>query len=117
MGRIMNTYPVSEPEMEYISSLNAQATTRYAAATFFLGIALSIWINSTFYEQLTEQAIFATRYAAPFLLLLAGGFAIGGSMAQYQRGSVWDRIKSESSPLQAVSSPVVATAEASRTAA
>ena len=99
MGRTMNTYPVSEPEMEFISMLNAQATVRYSAATFIFGIALSIWINATFYEQLTPLAQLTTRYGAPFFLFISALFAIGGGMAQYQRGSIWDKIKAESTPI------------------
>jgi hypothetical protein len=117
MGRTMNTYPVSESEMELISSFNAQTTVRYSIATFTLGLACSIWVNASFYDDLTQLAIFATKYAAPFFLLCAAGFAIGGSMAQYQRGSLWDRIKRESNPVQTVAAPVIATAETDRTAA
>jgi hypothetical protein len=110
MQRIMNTYPVSEPEMDLISYLNTQATVLYSVATFLFGLASSIWINATFYNDLTAQAVFATRYAAPFFLLCAVGCAIAGSIARYQRGNIWDRIKLESNPVQTVmAAPVVAT--------
>ncbi len=117
MGRTMNTYPVSEPEMELITSFNAQATVRYSFATFVLGIACSIWVNAIFYNDLTPMGLFATKYVAPFFLFCAAVFAIAGSMAQYRRGSLWDRIKLESRPVETVATPVVATAEAARTAA
>lgn len=102
MGRVMNTYPVSESEMDHISSLNAQAMTRYSVATFLLGIGASIWINATFYKELTPEAVIATDYIAPLLLIFAVGFALGGCLAQYRRRSAWGKIKAESNPLQAV---------------
>ncbi len=102
MGRVMNTYPVSEPEMEHISSLSAQATIRYSIATFLLGIGASIWVNATFYKELTPEAAIATRYVAPFLLFFALLFASGGAWAQYKRKDAWGKIKAESNPIQAV---------------
>jgi hypothetical protein len=102
MGRIMNTYPVSEPEMEHVSSLSAQATIRFSMATFLLGLALSIWINATFYTDLTLEAKMATKYIAPFLLAFSVVFAIGGGWAQFRRRDAWTKIKAESNPIQAI---------------
>src|SRR5713101_6737424 len=84
MGRIMNTYPVSEPEMEHISSLSAQTTTRYSIASLLFGIGASIWINATFYTELTPEARLATKYIAPFLVLAALGFVFGAAWSQYK---------------------------------
>jgi hypothetical protein len=109
MGRIMNTYPVSEPEMEHISLLNAQATTLYSIATFLLGVGISIWVNASFYTQLTPEATVATKYVAPFLILFAALCALGGCWSQYKRKGAWEKIKRESSPMSAVATanPVV----------
>jgi hypothetical protein len=102
MGRTMNTYPVSEPEMEHISLLSAQATTCYSLASLLIGLASSIWINATFYKELTPEATVATKYVAPLMLVFAVLFVIGAGWAQYRRKSVWDKIKADSTPLQAV---------------
>lgn len=102
MGRVMNTYPVSEPEMENISSLSAQTTIRFSVASLLLGLAASIWINATFYKELTPSGELACNYVAPALLLFALGFAIGGVIAHFRRGSAWQHIKNDSVPVQAV---------------
>jgi hypothetical protein len=102
MGRVMNTYPVSEPEMEQISSLSAQATTRFSLSTFLVGIGASIWVNATFYTALTPEAKIATMYVAPLLVGFGGLSAFAGCWAQYKRRNAWARIKSESNPVQAV---------------
>jgi hypothetical protein len=102
MGRIMNTYPVSEPEMEHISSLSSQATIRYSVASLLFGIGSSVWINATFYTELTPEARIATKYIAPLLLLFSLGFVFGGIWSQYRRRSAWSKIKAESNPVQAI---------------
>src|SRR5580658_2784235 len=89
MGRTMNTYPVSEPEMEHISSLSAQATARFAIATFLFGIGASIWVNAMFYKELTPEAIVATKYVAPLLVGFGLFSAAAGCWAQYRRRSAW----------------------------
>ena len=87
MGRIMNTYPVSEPEMEIISSLNAQAVVRFSAASLLLGLAASIWTNAVFYTALTPAGEVAVHYIAPILFFFSAGFAVGGVIAQWRKGS------------------------------
>jgi len=99
----MNTYPVSESEMEQISSLNAQAITRFSIATFLVGIGGSVWTNAMFYKELTPEATVATKFVAPLLIGFGIISAIFGCWAQYKRRSAWTRIKAESIPVQAVS--------------
>jgi hypothetical protein len=102
MGRTMNTYPVSEPEMENISSLSAQVTIRFSLASLLFGLACSIWINAMFYETLTAEAKLASKFVAPGLLFFSVLFVIGGVISLFQRKSAWTKIKSESIPVQAV---------------
>lgn len=102
MGRTMTTYPVSEPEMEQISSLSAQITTRFSVATLLLGLAASIWTNAMFVTALTPAGQLASQYVAPLLLLFSFGFAIGGIIARRNRTSTWARIKSEALPVQSI---------------
>lgn len=98
----MTTYPVSEPEMEQISSLNAQAIARFSIATFLVGIGGSVWINAMFYKELTPEATIATKFVAPLLIGFGILSAICGCWAQYRRRSAWTRIKAESVPVQAI---------------
>jgi hypothetical protein len=102
MGRVMNTYPVSEPEMENISSLSAAVTTRFSAASLLFGLAASIWTNALFYTDLTPAGMLATRWLGPFLLFLSIGFVAGGIYARSRRVSAWEKIKQESQPVQTV---------------
>jgi hypothetical protein len=102
MGRTMTTYPVSEPEMEQISSLNAQVTTRFSVATLLLGLGTSIWTNAIFVSDMTPAGELASRYIAPLLLLFAAGYAVGGYLARRNRASVWERIKRDALPIQTV---------------
>lgn len=102
MGRTMNTYPVSEPEMEQISSLSAQAAGYFSAATFLIGIGASIWVNAMFYTQLTPEGAVATKFVAPFLVGFGVISGITGFCAQMRRRGKWARIRAESNPIQAV---------------
>ena len=99
MGRTMTTYPVSEPEMEQISSLNAQVTVRFSVATFLFGLAASIWTNAMFANELTAAGYLATYYVAPLLLLFSLGYAIGGVVAWRKRGNAWEKIKTDAAPV------------------
>lgn len=98
----MTTYPVSEPEMEHISSLSSQVTTRFSVSTLLLGLASSIWINAMFYTQLTPIAYVASLYLAPLLLVGSVGYAIGAFWARRNRTSAWERIKSDAEPVHTV---------------
>jgi hypothetical protein len=105
MGRTMNTYPVSEPEMENISSLSAQTTARFSASTFLFALAASIWTNSIFYTELTPEAHLAAHYVAPLLLVFSVSFAVAACHSMRKRSSAWEKIKQDSEPIQAVSAP------------
>jgi hypothetical protein len=102
MGRIMNTYPVSEPKMDHVSSLNAQTTIRYSVASLLFALGSGIWINATFYTELPPIARLATLYFAPLLLLASIGFVVGAIWSQYQRKGAWEKIKVDSYPIAAV---------------
>lgn len=102
MGRTMTTYPVSEPEMDQISSLSAQVTTRYAVASSLLALAAGIWTNAVFSSQLTAAGELATKFVAPLLLLFAIGYGVAGYRARQNRASAWERIKSEATPVQTI---------------
>jgi hypothetical protein len=102
MGRTMNTYPVSDPEMEQISSLNAQATAMFSIATFLIGIGISVWINAMFYKELTPEAHIASIFVAPFLVGFGILSAVCGCWTQHKRRGAWARIKAESAPVQTI---------------
>ena len=102
MGRTMTTYPVSEPEMEQISSLSGQVTRRFSVSTLLLGLAASIWINAIFYSELTPIAFVACFFLAPLLMIGSVGYAIGGFLARRSRASAWEKIKSDAEPMQTI---------------
>lgn len=100
MGRTVTTYPVSESEMEHISSLNDQVTTRFSLASFHAALAAGIWTNAAFAIEMSSLAHMATYFIAPFLLATAIGWAVGGFIARRKRSSAWQRIKSDAEPMQ-----------------
>ena len=108
MGRIMNTYPVSEPEMEMISSLSAQSTVRYAVSSLLVGLAATIWSSAVFTDHLNPAGVLAVRFMAPLLLFFAVCFFAGGCWAQYKKRSKWEALKREASPMQAIAPNTVA---------
>lgn len=107
MTRVMDTYPVSEAEIDNISSLSAQATSWFSTATFLLALGASIWINGTFYTDFTPEAKFAMHYAAPFLLLTSVVCFAGGLWSQHRRKGAWQKIKQTSNPAGAFATPMV----------
>ena len=110
MGRVMNTYPVSDSEMEKISSLNGQITARFSVASFLLALAAGIWTAYIFTTEMTPAGTLASYYVAPLLLLFAIGYSVAGLVARHSRNSEWNRIKDESVPVQSMSAatPMIA---------
>jgi peptidoglycan/LPS O-acetylase OafA/YrhL len=98
----MTTYPVSEPEMDQISSLSGQVTARFSAASLLVGLAASIWTNAVFVNEMTPTGQLATYYVAPLLLLFAFGYALAGYLARRKRASTWDKIKSGAEPVRTI---------------
>jgi hypothetical protein len=99
MGRTMIMYPVSETELENISSLSGQVTFRFSLTTLFLGLAASIWTNAVFYTELTPAGVLAAHFVGPVLLALATVCGFGGCYSIWKRKSAWDTIKRESLPV------------------
>lgn len=102
MGRTMNCYPVSEAEMELLSSLGAQVTVRTATGSFLVALGLSIWVNAMFATSLTPAGELASRFVAPLLLLFAFGFYAGAGLSWLNRRSKWTDLKRTSKPMQMV---------------
>ena len=100
MGRVMTTYPVSEPELETISNLTSQVTVRFSIASFLGALAAGIWTNAIFATELTSAGELASKFVAPLIVVFAAGYAIAGFMSRRSRKSAWDRIKSDALPVQ-----------------
>jgi hypothetical protein len=100
MGRTMNCYPVSEAEMELLSSLGAQVTVRTATGSFLLAISVSIWVSAMFATALTPAGELASKFAAPLLLLFSFGFYFGAAISYFNRRSKWADLKRTSKPVQ-----------------
>ena len=107
MARTMNTYPVSEPEMHEISSLNAQAVVRFSVASLLFGLATSIWTGAIFVETMTAEGRIACVFVAPLLLFFSLGYLVGGVMAQRRRKGKWNQIKTDSVPVQSMAASTV----------
>jgi hypothetical protein len=73
MGRTMIMYPVSETELENISSLSGQVTFRFSLTTLFLGLAASIWTNAVFYTELTPAGVLAAHFVGPVAIGVGDG--------------------------------------------
>jgi hypothetical protein len=108
MGRIMNTYPVSESEMTNISSLSAQVAVRFSMASLLFGLGASIWINAVFYSELTPAGVLATKYVAPLTMAMAALSVIGGVWSIMLRKNAWEQIRKESLPVVSVPADLVA---------
>jgi hypothetical protein len=100
MGRIMTTYPISEPELENIATLDTQVTIRFTVAGSLLSLAMGIWTNAIFAKELTAAGQLASEFVAPLLLVFALGYAIAGFMSRRNRRSAWQRIKGEAQPIR-----------------
>ena len=106
MGRTVKTYPVSESEMQTISALNTQVTVRISVATLLFGLASSIWINAIFNAAMTPAGTVATYYVAPILLVFSVGYGISGYFSRRNSKAEWERIKTESVPVQSMAASV-----------
>jgi hypothetical protein len=102
MGRIMTTYPVSEPELENISTLSSQITARLSVASFLLALALGIWTSAIFATELTPAGNLASVFVAPLLLLFAVGYGVAAFISRRNRASAWERIKSDALPIPTI---------------
>jgi hypothetical protein len=92
MWRILNTYPVTESEINRISSLSGQVTARFSIASMLIGLTAALWLNDMFF----------THYLTLLLLLGALGCGVGGLIARRKRSSEWARIRSESKPVESI---------------
>jgi hypothetical protein len=102
MGRVVNTYPMSESEMQTISSLNGEVTAGTAVCTLLIGLAGGIWTNAIFSDKPPPEAVIATRVVAPIMLGFALFYGYRALRALKKRKSEWDRIKGETIPVQSM---------------
>ena len=100
MRRTMNTYPVSDTEMEIISSLSAEAAIDFGISTFIGGLAAGIWTNSIFYSDITPAGTLAVFYVAPILTVGAITYLVRAIFAQRRRNNRWENIKKNSEPIR-----------------
>ena len=94
--RRMKIYAVPEFEFDSLATRNTQGTTFYSVGAFLLSAALSVWINSAFYNEVPPTAFVMKVFAAPIVVLLACVFFFLGWQATKSRQSTWERIKAES---------------------
>lgn len=102
MGRTIDTYPVSDHEMENLSGLETATTIRFSIASGMLGLASSIWTNAIFVTEMTAAGTLAYQFLAPLILLASLGFAISGFVSTRKKKTAWQRIKDTSMPVATV---------------
>jgi hypothetical protein len=77
-------------------------TTRFTIAGSLLALAAGILTNAIFNEKLNDISYVATIFVAPLLLVFSIGFGVGGFIAKNKKTSAWDKIKTESLPVQSM---------------
>jgi hypothetical protein len=91
MWRVLNTYPVTDLELNKILSLSGQVTARFSIACMLIALPIGFWLKDLFYTELIA-----------LLLLGALGYGVGGLIARRNRSSEWARIMSESKPVESI---------------
>ncbi len=89
-------WAVGEVDIRAISDDSLVANFAFAIASFFLGFAANIVINSMVADKLTDAAKLLLYEGAPALFLLSVvAYVLGGIMI-WRRNGIWKQIKKES---------------------
>jgi len=94
--RTVKVYSIQESELNHISGLNIIATFSFSAASAFIGLAVSIWLEVLFNNPVTERAKLIAEYGPIFLIIVGVCAIVIGGIAIWTRGSILATIKRES---------------------
>jgi apolipoprotein N-acyltransferase len=89
-------FAVSEHELSTLTLVNAQVVFCSSAATFLVGIGMTILIGIWLSNTSNSTTDILGRVAAPLILIFALAFAIAGVVLWRWRGGSINRIKRES---------------------
>lgn len=92
----MRVYGIFESEVTSISMMNSLATSAFSIASALLSFAVAIWINATFYQTLTPEAVVLSHVVAPGLCVLSVAGCGLGAFALISRRGTWRAIQQES---------------------
>jgi hypothetical protein len=95
MQRTMRAWPLTEVEVNSLTTLSTQATVFFAVGSATLGLPIGIWTNRLFATSLSPEASVACNILAPVLLFFAVVFFGLGFKAWSDRKSEWQSIKEQ----------------------
>ena len=100
LRREMTFYAIEQSELESISSFNTLASAFFSATASLLFLGVGIWVESTFQEAMTPEAMLLRNFGAPVLWALALGCGCLGIWAKRRRSDQLSTIRTESKIIQ-----------------
>jgi hypothetical protein len=94
--REVKVFGILEGEVEIISILNTQAIAFFSAGSSLASIAVGIWVTNAFVEKPIPTGEVLSHFFAPLVLTMALVSFWLGIWARRRRGSIWDKIRTES---------------------
>jgi len=95
-------WAVGEVDIRAISDDSLVANFAFAFASFLLGFAINIMVTYGGMDKLTEIGSFMLHKLSVVLILLSGFFYVVGIVMTCRRNAIWNQIKRESKPKDAV---------------
>ena len=90
--RQMKIYAVTDSEYSALSTQNNQTTIFSSVGFSVISIAVSIWVNSLFYQEIPPVAYLAKMFVAPAVFVLSLVFFWLAYQAHRAGNSTWDSI-------------------------
>ena len=96
--RNMTIYAIPENELEMLSSMNTMATIFFSTFSFFLSLALALFLSGIYADNIQSNLIgkLLFYYGTPIVIVIAVVFFILGIHSSYRRSNLIATIKSES---------------------
>jgi ABC-type transport system involved in multi-copper enzyme maturation permease subunit len=89
----MKVYPITESDVLTLKLTTALSATMFAIGAAFIGYAINIYVNASFYTELTPQAQVMVKAGAPLSLAVGVAFFVAGAVATISRWITWARVK------------------------
>ncbi len=98
--RAVKAYALHESDVELLGQLTFHASSFFAAASFFIALALGIFASASFVadDAMPATGLVLRNFGVPLLALVAAACALMGWQAHHKRTTKWSEIKSTSSP-------------------
>lgn len=95
--RVMKVYPIVESELSTITIMNVLSALGFSIGGIFVGIAINVWINASFYKELVPEAQVMVYWGAPISLVLGLFFFAVSVLAVAFRSSTWRAVRRSAS--------------------